>query len=208
MEEGGDMKKMKKVALILLNVLVLSLCFSGCGLVDKMQDDFNQEEELGIDNNNTEIPTVIIDPPPETAVITGETQQVILYFADPVENKLVPEERAVTKVTGIARLVMEELIKGPAGSGLKATLPASTKLLDINIKEDGLAIVDFSGDLIKDLPASEMTETLAVYSIVNTLTQFPTVQEVEMRVDGRKVETLLGYVELSENLVRDTSIMK
>lgn len=199
---------MKKAAVVLLSVLVLSLCFSGCGLLDKVKDDFNQEEGLGVENNGSGAPTVVIDTPSETPALTGETKLVTLYFADPTENKLVPEERKVAKVTGIARMVMEELIKGPAGSGLKATLPVNTKLLDINVREDGLAIVDFSGDLIKDLPASETAETLAVYSIVNTLTQFPTVQEVEMRVDGRKVDTLLGYVKLNENLARNTSIMK
>lgn len=198
---------MKKVTVFLL-IMTLALCFSGCGLLDKVKDDFNQGERLGVENDDSGAPIVVIDTPSEISAVTGETRLVTLYFTDPIENKLAPEERKVAKATGIARLAMEELIKGPAGSGLKATLPINTKLLDINVREDGLAIVDFSGELIKDLPASATAETLAVYSIVNTLTQFPTVQEVEMRVDGRKVDTLLGYVKLNENLIRDTSIMK
>ena len=121
---------------------------------------------------------------------------------------MVAEERKISKVTGIARATMEELIKGPTELGLKATLPVNTKLLDINIREDGLAIVDFSGDLIKELPTTATAEKLAVYSIVNTLSQFPTVQEVEMRIDGRNVDTLLGYVDLDQTLVQDTSMIK
>lgn len=199
---------MKRAALILTVLLVLCITFSGCGLLDKVRQDFNNDKNVAEENNLFEEPTVIFETPEDTTTMTNEINRITLYFTDPVENKLVAEEREIPKVIGIARATMEELIKGPLGSDLEATLPASTRLLDINVREDGLAIVDFSGELIKNLPASATAEELAVYSIVNTLTQFPTVQEVEMRIDGRNVDTLLGYVELDENLVRNTSIIK
>lgn len=199
---------MKRASLILIVLLVLCLAFSGCGLLDKVRQDFNNAEKVAEQNGLFEEPTVIFETPEDVTSMTNETKLITLYFADPMENKLVAEEREIPKVTGIARATIQELIKGPLGANLEATLPASTTLLDINVREDGLAIVDFSGDLIRDLPATAIAEELAVYSIVNTLTQFPTVQEVEMRIDGRNVDTLLGYVEIEENLVRNTSIMK
>jgi spore germination protein GerM len=58
------------------------------------------------------------------------------------------------------------------------------------------------------LPTTEEAEKLAVYSIVNTLTQFASVEKVELRIDGQRVSTLLGYVEINQNLVRDTSLIK
>ncbi|MDD2212848.1 MAG: GerMN domain-containing protein [Clostridia bacterium] len=198
---------MKRTVLIVIISLIVCLVFSGCGLLNKVRQDFDKSERTAKDNILDD-PVVLIETPGDMATVADETKLITLYFADPLENKLVAEEREIPKVTGIARATMEELIKGPVGLELKSTLPAKTKLLDINVREDGLAIVDFSDDLIKDLPTTATAENLAVYSIVNTLTQFPTVQEVEMRVDGRKVDTLLGHVQLEDNLVRNTSMIK
>ena len=197
---------MKRIAFLLIVALTISIILSGCILTDKLtslKQGFNKDEQ----SQTQTTPTVVIETPGTTQVTSTETKTVILYFTDTAGEKLIPEERRVTKVIGIARSCIEELIKGPIQAGLKGTLPASTQLLDINVRPDGLCIVDFSGDLIKDLPVSAKSEKLAVYSIVNTLTQFPTVERVEMRVDGKTVDTLLGYVKLNQNLVRNTSLI-
>lgn len=197
---------MKKVVLLLVIVLCSSIFLSGCFITDKiaaLKQGFNQEENVS--ESLTETPTVVIETS-QTAV-SGETRTIALYFKD-ANQKLVLEERVIPKAEGIARVTMQELIKGPAQAGLEATLPVSTQLLDINIRPDGLAIVDFSGELVTELPASETAEKLAVYSIVNTLTQFPTVDRVELRVDGQRVSTLLGYVDVEPNVVRDASLIE
>lgn len=199
---------MKKLTVFLVIMLVASMVLSGCFLTDKLsslKESFNKADNQ---TDDTQTPTVIIETPTTTPVVSGETKTVALYFADSTGEKLVLEERVIPKVVGIARTTMEELIKGPVQAGLEATLPTSCKLLDINIRPDGMAIVDFSGDLIKDLPASAQTERMAVYSIVNTLTQFPTVQEVELRIDGKRVDTLLGHVKWNEKLVRNASLIQ
>ncbi len=193
---------MKKLALVLLLAFFLTMVLSGCFLTDKftaLKQEFNED--------TTQTPTVVIETP-KTTMASGELKTLTLYFTDEAGQKLVVEERNVEKATGIARSSMEELIKGPTQTGLKATLPASARLLDINIRPDGLAIVDFSGNLVKDLPVSATSEKLAVYSIVNTLTQFPTVSKVELRIDGKKVDTLLGYVKLNQDLVKNTSMIQ
>ena len=200
-------RKTKLMAIAVIFTLLFSCFLAGCGLLDKVKQDFNKGDNLA-EQNDLNNPTILVETPDVTSTVTEEKTLVTLFFADPVDNKLVAEEREIAKVVGIARATIEELIKGPAGSGLQATLPVSTKLLDINIKEDGLAIVDFSSDLIRDLPVTATAEELAVYSIVNTLAQFPTVQEVEMRVDGRTVDTLLGYVNFEEGLAQNTSNKK
>lgn len=199
---------MRKKILVIIWVLVFATVLVGCGLLNKVREDFKKGENLTepLDLNS---PTVLVETPELSTTVEPEEKTVVtLYFADPVEHKLVAEEREIPKVVGIARATMEELIKGPAGSGLKGTLPAGTKLLDINIREDGLAIVDFSGELIRDLPVSAQAEELAVYSIVNTLSQFPTVQEVEMRVEGQTVDTLLGHIDFQQGLVKNTSLVE
>jgi len=202
----GEKQKMKRVVLGVSMVVIFLVGVTGCNMLDKVKSDFN-ESKIIVDNNIDE-PMVVIESSDEVTTVTEETQLVTLYFMDPINDKLMAEERTIPKVTGIARATMEELIRGPVGSELNCALPVTTKLLDINVREDGLAIVDFSEDLINDLPVSAEAEELAVYSIVNTLTQFPTVQEVEMRIEGRKVDTLLGYVNLDENLKRNAILLK
>ena len=202
----GEKQKMKRVVLGVSMVVIFLVGVTGCNMLDKVKSDFN-ESKIIVDNNIDE-PMVVIESSDEVTTVTEETQLVTLYFMDPIDDKLMAEERTIPKVTGIARATMEELIRGPVGSELNCALPVTTKLLDINVRDDGLAIVDFSEDLINDLPVSAEAEELAVYSIVNTLTQFPTVQEVEMRIEGRKVDTLLGYVNLDENLKRNAILLK
>lgn len=199
---------MKRLSLLLILIFTVSTFLTGCGVTSKLsslKQSFSKAEKKT--ETGSTAPTVVIDTPGAVPV-SGPTKTITLYFADTTGTKLVAEERDIAKVTGIARVTMEELIKGPLQAELKSTLPASTRLLDINVRQDGLAIVDFSGNLIKELPASADTEKLAVYSIVNTLTQFPTVEKVELRVDGKKVDTLLGHTKLSPALARNSSIIK
>ena len=151
----------------------------------------------------------VMDPAAaETISPTGETKTVVLYFTDQEGEQLVAEERQIAKVEGIAKASIEALLSGPKDSDLQSALPEGVRLLDINIKSDGLAIVDFSGDLKENMADSNKKEKTAIYSIVNTLTEFPTVERVEIRIDGKTVNTITGKVKLNEELFRDESIVK
>ena len=102
---------------------------------------------------------------------------------------------------------MQELVKGPdINSGLLPTLPTGTQLRDINIR-NGLCTVDFSAELKTNHPGGSSWELMTVYSIVNTLTRFSAVEEVQILVEGQIVETLAGHVDLSKPLVRDEHII-
>ncbi|MGB9885674.1 MAG: GerMN domain-containing protein [Moorellales bacterium] len=139
---------------------------------------------------------------------SGETTTVTLYFADPTGQYLVPVTRQIPKVEGIARATLQELILGPdAQSDLLPTVPAGTVLRDINIKPDGLAIVDFSKELVANHQGGTVGEMLTVYSIVNTLTQFPTVKKVQILVEGQYQQTLAGHLDIREALARNEGLI-
>ncbi|MEW6424365.1 MAG: GerMN domain-containing protein [Bacillota bacterium] len=139
---------------------------------------------------------------------TGRTTAVVLYFADK-NGYLVAYPKEIPKVVGIGRRTLEELCQGPpADSGLYPTIPAGARLKDINIKENGLAIVDFSQNLKSRHWGGATGELLTVYSIVNTLTQFPTVQEVQILIEGERVQTLAGHLDISKPLRRDGSLIR
>ncbi len=189
-------------------VFLFMVLLSGCATEEKslpylggdkdFQDhDFAGEEQFLLGSDNA---TVVMSDP-------AETIDIVLYFSDE-DGDLVAEQKQIPKVEGIAKATINELINGPeAEGGLYATIPLGTVLQDINIK-DGLAIVDFSGDLKTEHWGGFLGETLTVYSIVNTLTQFPTVDEVQILVDGQKQETLAGHANISDPLTRNPSLVK
>jgi len=149
-------------------------------------------------------PLVIGDTLPTVGDFVDRTT-VVLYFANE-EGQLVAEQREIPKVVGIARETIRELILGPENGMLDPTIPAGTTLLDIDVNE-GLCTVDFSKELIIGHSGGSGSEYLTVYSIVNTLTQFGTIQEVQLRVEGKIVETIAGHVGVDAPLVRDDEII-
>lgn len=138
--------------------------------------------------------------------VAGETA-IVLYFGDK-EGYLVAEKRMIPKVEGIGRATLQELIKGPSpGSRLSPTIPQGVVLRNINVK-NGLATVDFSKELKTNHGGGSTGELSTVYSIVNTLTQFPAVQKVQILIDGKKIETLAGHMDLTQPLDRDADIIR
>lgn len=147
-------------------------------------------------------------PAPEDVTVLADVvdkTSVVLYFSNE-QGQLVAERREIPKVDGIARMTIHELTKGPEQPGMLPTLPNGTKLKDISI-EDGLCKVDFSKELLENHPGGSAGELITVYSIVNTLTQFSTVQQVQILVDGEKVASLAGHVDLSQPLQRYDAII-
>ncbi len=127
-----------------------------------------------------------------------ESIDIDLYFAGPDGRGLEVEKRTIDKTEGIARSTIEELTKGPCTAGYINVLPEGTRLLDINIKPDGLCIVDMSSEIRNVSNAHQ--EELVVYAIANTLGQFPTVKNVSFMINGQKANSIGGFIDIS-NLV-------
>jgi len=144
--------------------------------------------------------------------INSETEgtkkvEVSLYFSDQNGDYLQVEKRGIAMVPGLARATVNELIAGPKNTGLLRTIPEGTQLLDINI-ENGLCTVDLSNEFRENHWGGSSGEILTVYSLVDTLTQFPTVDEVEILVEGQQVETLAGHMDLSTSVIQNMQIVK
>ncbi|MCL1873693.1 MAG: GerMN domain-containing protein [Clostridiales bacterium] len=208
---------MKKSLLLLLPLILAALLLGGCGWINQLQEWKNGEtiaEESTPDpelilekdlNQAPSYPTVdVIDPDKieSVAVISqvGDTKEISLYFASADGKGLKEEKRSIPKEAGLARATLNQLIYGPKEQDLFPTIPANTILQDINIR-DGLCTVDFSDDLTLNYAEEDLDEELTVYSIVNTLSQFPTVEEVIILIDGQPVPTLAGAVDVSGKIL-------
>lgn len=140
------------------------------------------------------------------SMLRDDTEKIMidLYFIAADGSKLTKESRSITKQEGLARGTIEELISGPSKGENLLVFPDNTELLDINIRPEGNCIIDFSEELTRI--TNEHQEKLVVYSIVNTLAQFDSVKDVQILINGNKLEKLAGYVDISRPLEPDYSI--
>ncbi|MCD5406858.1 MAG: GerMN domain-containing protein [Desulfotomaculum sp.] len=185
---------MQKYLLVFMLMVILG-CTTACWETKEYQ-----ETSVSITPNDMSLENVVV------LEDLLDKVPVVIYFSND-QDYLVAQKREILKAEGVARVVMQELVKGPdINSGLLPTLPTGTQLRDINIR-NGLCTVDFSAELKTNHPGGSSWELMTVYSIVNTLTRFSAVEEVQILVEGQIVETLAGHVDLSKPLVRDEHII-
>ncbi len=123
------------------------------------------------------------NPPDQPA---DQTMEVAVYYLKNTADDiyLVREVHQVEKSEAVARAALTELIGGtPLTPGAYQVLSTDTRILDINV-DQGLATVDFSAEVLNANVGSS-GEALGITSIVNTLTEFPTIQRVQFTVDGQ-----------------------
>jgi germination protein M len=125
---------------------------------------------------------------------------VVPYFIE--GDQVAAGEPVEAPDRGVAAAALRAVLDGPNGrelaAGLTTAVPPNTRLLDLTIA-DGLARVDLSGRFSEGEGGPGTRERLA--QVVYTLTQFPTVKTVRVRIDGHTVSPL-GGVRLDRGLHR------
>ena len=138
-----------------------------------------------------------------------ESVSVRLYFSDAEGLSLMPEERKIRIMPGLPRenYVMQELINGPEKEGFYPALPLGTKVENINT-DDGICYVNLNSDFLAKLEGSAVNELLAVYSIVNSLTELDYIRRVQILVGGSvEPELKSGLVDISSPVEKNTDII-
>ena len=98
------------------------------------------------------------------------------------------KSRPIINDSDFYKRIVQEIIKGPTDGQTYPTIPSTVKVNSVTIT-NGLAIVDFSKEILTDtseIPHSSTTELLAIYSIVDTLTEF---KEILKSQDNNRRET-------------------
>ncbi|MBI2875242.1 MAG: GerMN domain-containing protein [Firmicutes bacterium] len=152
-------------------------------------------------------PTEVSSPEKNEPILdpSKEYRPRMVYYVDPSGSQLVPLTVQVEKVEGIARETLKQLVRSEenvsmaAGMGAQPTIPIDTEIRGLSIR-NGLARVDFSKELL-DYSGFDQ-ERLMVESIVWTLTEFPTVQSVQIMVEGKILSTLPGGTRVDKPLRR------
>jgi germination protein M len=195
----------KFIVIIALLLVAVSLLSGGCSQSDNTKiKAWKDLLKLPTASDSPSSPSGPSTVPSEQLPVNEEKIMVKLYFLDSQGNKLVVEERNITKTQGIARQTMNELLKGPSEQSMQASIPVGTRLLDINVKPEGLCIVDLSSDVNKI--TSRQKGQLMVQAIASTLGQFPSIKEVSFLVNGEKASTLGGLIDVARPVSVDYSL--
>lgn len=130
----------------------------------------------------------------------GPAETVTLYFPSFSQGKLEAETRvlamAPAPVDRIRQIVLA-LIEG-SRRGQGRALAASADVRAAFLTHDGIAYLDFSSGTLAGFNPGIKNETLAVYSIVDSLsTNLPEVKGVQFLVQGQEVDTLDGHADLT-----------
>lgn len=138
-----------------------------------------------------------------TSAGEGNTVSTIVYYQDN-NGYLVPVMKKIPNEPGIAKATLSMMVQSPANDmeaarlGLRTIFPEGTNI-DLDIS-DKVARIDLSGE-IANLPDAE-SELNMVSAVVQTLTEFPTVETVRFLVDGQKADALVHGTSIAGDFTR------
>ncbi|WP_339059970.1 GerMN domain-containing protein [Tepidibacillus marianensis] len=190
------MFKQKLFILIILS-LAFTLVLSGCGLYGPKETskDIDPPPALNATDGTGTVDATKNENGDATTADQKEQVKFTIYFFDE-KGDVVPLTVDIPKVEGIGQEVLKYMtVGGPAEGkipqGFKPILPKGTKS-SMTVKEK-TAIVNFSKDFLSYEAKSAADEKKILDAITWTLTEFPTVQQVELRVNGYPLESMPAW---------------
>lgn len=190
----------------LIGVVLFSLVYiAGCGTLETLVNKDGASTSFGDFIGGNKAATLPATATAGSATTPEEVQRIVLYFADSTGKYLVKEQRSLPKTASLARETVNQWLKGPAEKGTPelALVPTSTLLRDIAIKNN-MVIVDLSREFLQ--PNAKVSPEVALYGLVNTLTQFSTIKQVQIRIEGKPL-TNYGTLDATR-LVNKASLVK
>ena len=134
-----------------------------------------------------------------------------LYFASDDGQRLVaaPQEvRLGGSTVEQARAILDAQFSAKPPEGLTSTIPEGAAVRGIYVSSQNDVFVDLEPTVRSKHPGGSMQELLTVYTIVNALlTNLPTLQQVQILIDGREADTLAGHVDLRRPLKKNDTLL-
>jgi len=191
--------KNKLIIPILLVILILAI---GVMFKFKGKDDEHSSDSLD------DIEIIRSDEDYQFELTDDDSmRKTVLYFKDK-QGLLVPVMIKLPWEEGIAKLALRNMVDSPElretlkSTGLAPIIPAGTEILGMSINPDtGLCKVDFSREVL-NCESKEDEENL-INGVVYTLTEFPSINEVQFLVEGKAVPTFTHGTDTSSTFKRD-----
>ena len=131
-----------------------------------------------------------------------------LYFSNEDGTKLVSEkinDVHYSSNTSIEKLIVEQLMRGPASSKAQATIPKDTKLLGVSVK-DGICYVNLDSTFLTE--GYNQKPEVAIYSTVNSIIESGNASRVQILVNGASDVTYKGSIQLDRPLEWNSELIE
>lgn len=143
-----------------------------------------------------------------SSVNTYQITDLVLYFSDEEGTGLKETKKSNVHYnanTSIEKLVLEQLMKGTGASNAQSTIPKTTKLLGVSVKE-GICYVNLDSKFVQD--SYDLNPEVAIYSIVNSIIANGSVSQVQILIDGASDVVYKNSVDLSRTLEWKADLIK
>ena len=129
-----------------------------------------------------------------------------LYFANEDGDQLVDTYRNVVYNSNISmeRLVVEQVLKGPNSDVVFPTLNPAAKVLSVTTR-DGVCYVNLDQAFLTE--PYGVTSQVAIYSLVNSLTELSSVSAVQITIEGKTGKAFMDS-SLSSAFERNLSVVR
>jgi germination protein M len=190
---GGPPRRVYAVGLVVLAMVAIVSFAAACGAGDGIGDGGAVSTTEPTETTVTEPPedTTTTTPSNTTTTLGADTTTIKVYFSK--GEKICAATRVVPKTQEVGAASMKALLEGPTQAeteaGMVSNVPDGTTFLGLQI-EDGVATVDLSKEYASGGGSLSMFMRLA--EVVFTLTQFPTVDGVNFKLDGETIDVLGG----------------
>lgn len=160
-----------KITLVLISLFVFA-AFCGCSIFGKNADE-----------------SVMLEHGEDTA--SAGLRQTTLYFQSD-DGYMVPVMKLLPWEEGIGKAALNQLVDtdenriSASAMGLKNVVPQGVTFV-LSISDDAVATVNIEN--LQALESAEAEEAL-ITAVINTLTGFPTIEEVEFKFDGKQVKKM------------------
>ena len=167
------------------------------------------------DSNGTEVGIMtqdsFVDNPGEE-INDIQVEEFTLYFASQDGQSLVSETQHVhyySSNISAERLVMEQLLEGPVSENAQSAIPDGTELIGVSVMDRVCFVNLTEGFLVQDY---NISEEVVIYSIVNSLAELPTVDKVQISVNGetnmvyRQEMSLSEFYSMNVDLVQEEGV--
>lgn len=166
---------------VILALLIMSVLITGCETSKTPKED------------PPKTPAQVETPAPEKVKVT-------LYFANEQADALIPVEREIDKPNDMIVALIKELANSEKHSGV---LPEGTELIFYQ-KEGDTIVLNFNREFAN--MQGTTGEFIAVNSVVNTITELPEFNKVQLLVECKPLTT--GHAVYDKPLARNEGVIK
>ena len=131
-----------------------------------------------------------------------------LYFANAEGDGLIAVNRELTHNADVSnvsmeKIVLEQLIKGPANDETYPTINPATKVVSVTV-QDGVCYINF--DSAFETAINNVTTDVTIYSIVNSLSELSNINKVQFSIDGDNDKRFRDKYDFSTVFERNLSL--